>query len=258
MEKKYWRSGDVFMNSQVIASNSVAYVYDSLKEYVTNVFVIETLSKVFVIDTFCGSKFMEPIQSRINTHLNDKEVIVINTHFYWDHVWGNISFKGYDIISHELCRKVLEEQWEKQMESNHQYIEGSVEKCLPNVTFKDKLIFHEEGIELFYSPGHTADSISIFDHNERILYVGDNLEKPIIYVEHDDVATYIHTLKHYLTYQPKKIVAGHTLDLQEEDIHKTIDYLQGLSHGRQFSFQSEYERKIHDQNLKTLNMLEQK
>lgn len=243
------------MKIQSITSNSVVYTYDSLKEYLTNVFVIETSSKVFVVDSFCGSKSMEPILNRINTHYKSKEIIVINTHFHWDHVWGNVSFKGHDIISHELCRKLLEEQWETQLESNQQFIEGSAEKCLPNLTFKDKLIFHEEGIELFYSPGHTIDSISIFDHNEKVLYVGDNLEKPIIYVENEDITTYIHTLKNYLTYKPKKIFAGHTLDLQEEDIYHAIDYLQGISEGKKFSFQSDYERKIHRQNMETLNML---
>lgn len=243
------------MNILPISSNAVVYTYDSIEDYVTNVFVIEASSKVFIIDTFCGSKSMEPILNRINTSSKNKEIIVINTHFHWDHVWGNISFRGNDIISHEICRKLLDEQWEMQVESNKQYIEGRVEKCLPNITFKEKLIFHGEGIELFYSPGHTVDSISIFDYNERVLYVGDNLEKPIIYVESEDITTYIKTLKNYLTYKPKKIVAGHTLDLKEDDIFNTIEYLEGLSEGKKFSFQSDYERKIHHQNLHTLNRI---
>ena len=63
------------MKIQSITSNSVVYTYDSLKEYLTNVFVIETSSKVFVVDTFCGSKSMEPILNRINTHYKSTEII---------------------------------------------------------------------------------------------------------------------------------------------------------------------------------------
>lgn len=113
---------------------------------------------------------------------------------------------------------------------------------MPNNTFKKDIIFHEEGIEIFYSPGHTIDSISIFDYNERVLYVGDNLEKPIIYVESEDIFTYMSTLERYLRYKPKKIVAGHTLNIKEGDVTSTIDYLKKISEGKDFNFESEYEK----------------
>jgi glyoxylase-like metal-dependent hydrolase (beta-lactamase superfamily II) len=196
---------------------------------------------------------MEPILNILNTKLNNKEVIVVNTHFHWDHVWGNCSFSDKNIISHVLCRNLLDELWESQIKQNSKYISGKAEKHLPNITFKEKIIFHNEGIELFHSPGHTVDSISIFDHNESILYVGDNLEKLIIYVENTNIDTYINTLKNYLDYKPKKIVAGHTLNLTEEDIINTIEYLNGLSKGKEMHFQTEYERKIHNQNLNLIN-----
>lgn len=241
------------MDIQSISRNAIAYVYDSIESYLTNVFLIEGRSKVFIIDTFCGSESMVSVLNTLNTNFQNKEIIVINTHFHWDHVWGNCSFRGKNIISHEICRELLDKQWETQVNKNKRYIEGKVEKCLPGITFKEKIIFHDEGIELFYSPGHTVDSISIFDHNERILYVGDNLEKPIIYVENDDISAYIKTLENYLNYKPKKIAAGHTLNLTEENIFETIEYLNGLSIGKEMHFESEYERKIHYQNLCTIH-----
>lgn len=241
------------MDIQSISSNATAYTFDSIESYLTNVFLINSESKVFVIDTFCGSKYMEPILNILNTKLSNKEVIVINTHFHWDHVWGNCSFSNKNIISHVLCRQFLDEFWESQINENGKYILGKAKKHLPNITFNEKITFHNEGIELFYSPGHTADSISIFDHNERILYVGDNLEKPIIYVENMDIDTYIKTLKNYLDYKPSKIVASHTLNLTEEDIFYTIEYLKGLSSGKEMHFKTEYERKIHNQNLNLIN-----
>ena len=241
------------MKVRKIAANAVAFSYENIEDFVTNVFLVETPSKFFVIDTYCGSDAMKPVLERINHSSKNKEIIVINSHFHWDHVWGNASFIGKDIISHEICRKFLDEQWEKQMKHNRQYILGRAEKQLPNITFKEKIIFYDEGIELFYSPGHTIDSISLFDHNEKVLYAGDNLEKPIIYVENNDIKTYIKSLKNYLNYKPKKIVAGHSLDLKEEDIFSTIEYLKGLSEGRKFTFKTDYERKIHYQNISMIN-----
>lgn len=241
------------MNIQSISHDATVYIYDSIESYLTNVFFIEHESKIFIIDTFCGSESMEPILNRVNNNCGNKKVVVINTHFHWDHVWGNCSFKEKDIISHEMCRDLLDQLWEVQINKNKKYITGIAEKCLPNITFKEKIMFHNEGIELFHSPGHTEDSISIFDHNEKVLYVGDNLEKPIIYVENADIATYINTLRNYLNYNPRKIVAGHTLDLTKQDIFQTIEYLKGLSTGKKMYFKSEYMRKIHEQNLCVVN-----
>lgn len=236
------------MENIKISKSCNVFIYNDVETYTTNVFLIEKKSKIFLIDTFCGPESMVPIKKILADKYDSKEVIVINTHFHWDHVWGNSSFKKNIIISHKLCRELLDKYWEEQFNKNEKYILGSVEKSLPNLTFKESINFHDEKIEIFYSPGHTVDSISIFDHDEKILYVGDNLEKPIIYVENNDIETYIKTLKKYLDYKPKKIMAGHTLDLVEKDIHETIKYLNDLKNGNRLQFETEYMRKIHMEN----------
>ena len=237
------------MKIEKISKNTTMFTFDSIESYLTSVFLIEKESKIYIIDTFCGSDSMIPILNMLNNDLDKKEVVVINTHFHWDHVWGNCSFKGNNIISHKLCRKLLDELWEEQINKNMKYICGKAEKCLPNITFDERITFENDGIELFYSPGHTEDSISIFDHEEKILYVGDNLEKPLIYVESNDIPTYIRTLENYLRYNPKKIMAGHTSNLTEEDIFNTIKYLKDLQIGKEMHFESEYTKTVHKQNL---------
>lgn len=236
-------------------SYSTAFTYDDLESYLTSAFLIEK-EKFYLIDTFCGPESMLPILEEIEKASPKKEVVVINTHFHWDHVWGNCSFSSYGIIAHEKCRKLLHESWEAQLSKNEKYIMGPVEKKLPNITFEEKMVFHTDGIELFHSPGHTEDSISIFDHENQFLYVGDNLEKPIIYVENKDISTYIETLKKYLEYKPKRIIASHTLDITEQDLYKTINYLEKLLNGQEVLFKTEYENKIHEQNLKTISLKE--
>lgn len=207
-----------------ISENSKVYIFDELQNYLTNVFVIEKKDKAYILDTFCGEGYMKPILKS----LENKEIVVINTHFHWDHVLGNCCFNNCAVISHKKCRNLLEECWESQLNKNKKYILGNVNKKLPNVTFDSKIYFEDDKIELFYSPGHTVDSISIYDNEEGILYVGDNLEKPMISVESDDIETYIKTLETYISYKPKKIMAGHTLNLNERDILDTIGYLKGL------------------------------
>lgn len=100
---------------------------------------------------------------------------MVNTHFHWDHVWGNCAFAA-EVIGHEQCRTLLEENWEAQLDKQKKFLRGRVERRLPTITFEQRLCFPEERIELFYSLGHTRDSISLYDQEERILYVGDNLD----------------------------------------------------------------------------------
>lgn len=242
------------MEIKKISNNTTMFIFDNIENCLTNVFLIEKPSRFFIIDTFCGSDSMKPILQVIKNSAVTKEVIVINTHFHWDHVWGNCSFKGSHIISHRLCRKLLDELWDEQLEENKKYMLGKVEKLLPDITFNEKVMFEEDGIEIFYSPGHTADSISVFDHEEKILYAGDNLEKPLIYFEGDNIQRYIETIENYLKYDFKKVVAGHTENLTKEDMYKTIQYLNDLSKRKEMNFSSEYEKNIHRQNLKRANV----
>lgn len=239
------------MEINKISGQATVFTFDNIASYLTHVYLIEKASRYYLIDTYCGPDSILPALSAINM-APEKELVVINSHFHWDHVWGNCTFRDKVIISHELCREYLNQFWESQLEKNREHITGQVVKTLPNCTFTDTLMFHDEGLEIFHSPGHTKDSISIFDQEEKILYVGDNLEKPIIYVESNDLQTYINTLEKYLTYQPSKIVSGHTLDLTEADVVDTLRYLQALKDGEEIHFQSEYERSIHAQNLRVI------
>ena len=47
--------------------------------------------------------------------------------------------------------------------------------CLPNLVFDGSLYFPEDGVRVFYTPGHTVDCISVFDEVDRVLNAGDNI-----------------------------------------------------------------------------------
>ncbi|MBC7959845.1 MAG: MBL fold metallo-hydrolase, partial [Vallitaleaceae bacterium] len=151
------------MKITAINSYSTIFTYDEIENFETSAFLIEK-DKFYLIDTYCGPQSMQPILEVIKNSNPPKEVVVINTHFHWDHVWGNCSFAKSNIIAHELCRCKMDEVWESQIQRNEKYVMGEIVKQLPNITFSEKLTFLQEGIELFHSPGHTKDCISIFDH----------------------------------------------------------------------------------------------
>lgn len=52
-----------------------------------NVYLIMGRKCNYIIDTGLGSLSIDPIKDYIKN--DNKKTIVINTHYHWDHVWGN-------------------------------------------------------------------------------------------------------------------------------------------------------------------------
>ncbi len=170
----------------------------------------------YLIDTGLGSLRVAPIQEYMEG--NRKPVIVINTHYHWDHIWGNHVFRDCPIISHTLCRKLIAEKWESMLNRKRQYLFGVTELCLPNLVFDDALYFPDDKIRIFHTPGHTADSISVLDEEEGVLDVGDNigdnLDEIVPNVDAEKQA-YIDTILKYQAVDFDTCVSGHNVVLEK-------------------------------------------
>ena len=130
----------------------------------------------FIIDTGMGGNNVTMIIEYIG---NDaKPIIAINTHSHVDHILGNWVLENHTIISHILCREIIDKEWDgkikKDMDRVKEYIDGEVHKCLPNLVFGNSIGFPEDGITIFHSPFHTEDCISVYDSVNKVLYTGDN------------------------------------------------------------------------------------
>jgi glyoxylase-like metal-dependent hydrolase (beta-lactamase superfamily II) len=186
------------------------FLFGFEKPYRTNVFVINGSSHVFVCDTCLGSEPMNLVKRYLAENgLDSKPVVVFNSHGDYDHFWGNGCFRSSLIIGHELCRKRIENEAQKDLEEFKGHKLGEVEIVAPNVVFDKRLFFADEGVEFYHTPGHTDDSSSCFDHVDGTLFVGDNVESPIPYVSELDLAVYSATLEEYTQRNAKAIVAGH-------------------------------------------------
>ncbi|MDD4832818.1 MAG: MBL fold metallo-hydrolase [Clostridia bacterium] len=186
-----------------------------------NAYLIKGEKRNFIIDTGLGSEDFDFIKKFID---NRKKTIIINTHFHGDHIWGNT--KKYPIIAHRLCRKLILENWDAMLSDNRQYVNGNVEKVLPDITFDSELYFEEDKIKLFYSPGHTIDSISVIDEIDKILFAGDNIgdnEEEIIPKLYCEKSTFLETLKIYEKLDFDTCVSGHNTVLKKDVIQKIME-----------------------------------
>lgn len=119
--------------------------FEEIEEFQTGIFVIERPDTYYMIDTYCGSKAVDMVLSKLK---KGKRLIVINTHFHWDHIWGNMraAKSGATIISHIYCKEKMIQEFDQQWEANKQYKTGSVQMKLPDLTFSGKYKRLEDGI----------------------------------------------------------------------------------------------------------------
>jgi len=209
------------MEVQEIGSRGLLFTFPDFNPFPQISFSIQNYTiigknHIFICDTGLGTDRMNSLKQYLkNQNLDTIPMIVFNTHFHFDHVQGNKAFKSNQIISHILCRKRMIQSYKEKFIS------------FPTLVFQQKLIFPEDKIEFFYSPGHSEDSISCYDHADKVMLVGDNLVDPIPLITWHRIDKYLDTLQLYCNSDAKTFVLGHNLVLKDVSFIKdTMKYLQ--------------------------------
>lgn len=186
----------------------------------TNIFIIKKGNNLTVIDTYLGQHYIKNITDNIS-HSN---LCVFNSHYDWDHIWGNYFFSNDKIISSEKTKQNIIKYSEKQKKSNPEFIHEKFEIVLPNFTFEEN--YENENFRFFITPGHTEDSSSLFDKDEKILFTGDNLELPVPYYKKELKDIHIKTLENYMNIDWEILLNSHNdRILTKNDLEKNIKYL---------------------------------
>lgn len=194
-----------------ITDRNIMFTKPTLYGFDLNLGLILGENRNYVIDTGVGLGSVKPILEYIGD--DKKPIVVVNTHWHWDHVWGNWCFKDSVIISHSICRTLVDKRWDEDLKKNSQHVIASeVRKKLPNLVFEDKIYFPDDGIIIFHSPGHTEDCISVYDEKDRVLHAGDNIgdTDEIIVPEIDtDIETFRQLIRQYGEYDFDICISGH-------------------------------------------------
>jgi glyoxylase-like metal-dependent hydrolase (beta-lactamase superfamily II) len=240
------------MQIKPIGRRGALFIFNDLDGMETTVYAINGRKNIFLIDTFLGPDSMAPVKESLAAKFGDKPVIIFNTHYHWDHIWGNCAFDGANIYSHRLCRRAILEKGHRELEEFSRYKKGTVKIVFPNITFNDRLMFEDEEIEMFYSPGHSIDSASLFDHQDSVLVAGDNIEAPLPYLMWPDLEGYCRTLEGYKTLDPKYIISGHCPEVSLKMLKDNLQYLRDLISGNAKKYEKGNFRDTHLQNVKTI------
>ncbi len=132
-----------------------------------------------VVDTLAIPEETIEMRNYIEEQLGVPVRYVINTHYHADHCWGNCFFPGSTIISHTLCRDMIEQHGQLSLDAAKKQnpIFKQIKLVLPHMTFSSGTLSLRVGkktLVMQLTPGHSKDGISVLVEEDRVLFAGDS------------------------------------------------------------------------------------
>lgn len=155
--------------------------YESLD---LNIGVVIGTDAVLLIDSRASHSQADVLRDELRTLTSLPVGWVVNTHFHWDHTWGNARFPGAELWGHDKCREEMINNGEAARQEVLDWIPDEhragikeVEITPPTNTFAENASINiGRHVELtYYGRGHTNSDIVV--HVDHVLFAGDLLEE---------------------------------------------------------------------------------
>jgi len=211
-------------------------VYSFQSEYYAQVTagVIVGPDWAVAIDTLALPEETLTIRDFIEDELKVPIRYVINTHYHADHSWGNCYFPGSLVISHTLCRQLMEKKavgsLEEARKQNLSFRKSQI--IFPHITFNSGKLTLKVGkktLTMFPLTGHSLDGIGVLVEEDRVLFSGD-VFMPIPYIVDGDYDQMVSSLKLIGSLSLENVVQGHGDVVLRGEIETAVeDHLDYLS-----------------------------
>lgn len=220
-------------------------------------YVVLGASHVVVLDTLLNPADVADMLAALGPASAGKQLLCVNSHADWDHVWGNGYFRhtrSVPIIAHERCRqRLLAPEAQARLERFQQQTRtfDGVMVVPPTLTFTEQMTIADEelSIELRHAPGHCHDHIVAWLPALRLLLGFDAIEWPLPCIEESDcAAAMLPTLQYLAALNPLHVLCSHGNVSNPALIQENLAYFQ------------EIERRAHQllaQRLPAVHELEQ-
>ncbi|HEY48237.1 MAG: hypothetical protein AMJ88_01210 [Anaerolineae bacterium SM23_ 63] len=186
-----------------------------------------------LIDTLAYPEEAREIRDFLENRLNSPIRYIINTHHHADHTLGTCWFSDAIVISHSLCRRLLETKGREALSEaqrlNRELLD--VQVISPDINYSEGGISLRVGkrtLKLVYLPGHSEDGIGVLLVEDRVLFSGD-IMMPLPYVVDGDFDVMIENLKRIPQMNLENLVQGHGEVILrgevESAVNDNLDYL---------------------------------
>ena len=152
---------------------------------------------------------------------------VILTHYHADHSYGTYLFPEADLISHELCLRLLVERGRPALEEaqTQEPMLEEVELRLPDVTFDGEEMALQLAGQLtrfISAPGHTRDMIMVYVEQDQVLFASD-IMMPVPSIVDGDLSAFRRSLKKIKDLEISNMVQGHGEVILVGEVNQAVD-----------------------------------
>lgn len=139
-----------------------------------------------IVDTRASWKEADELASELRSITDLPVRWVVNTHWHWDHTFGNSRFSSADIWGHELCRIALEQHGREMKETaigwmGERHEEDIRETSIhpPSETFAEEvsLDIGRRVVLRYHGFGHTDADIAVHVPDAGVVFMGDLVEE---------------------------------------------------------------------------------
>jgi len=198
-------------------------------------YVVVTDRYMIVCDTLFCPEDMAAVMDIVRHELTGRQLLVINSHADWDHVWGNNYFSALTpIIGHDNTRARLLSEEARETLRDYQPRSPLFQNVVltpPTMTFSRTLTLYggDLTLELFTTPGHKFDHIAILVPELRLLLAFDAAEFPLPLLESaQSVQTMFNTLDQFLALQPQRVLCSHGKTTSISTVQANMSYLREI------------------------------
>lgn len=203
------------------------YVFTSKLYAQVTAGAIITKEGVVLVDTLYYPEETMAIKEFLEDRLGHTIKYVINTHYHADHSQGTYLFPHAQVISHRLCRQLLDTVGRKGLEDAKTQLPDLVEVdiVLPDLVFEDgvmNLYVGGKTLSLHHLPGHSPDMTAVYVTNDRILFAADNA-MPVPTFFDGSHANLVNSLHNILALEPDTVVRGHGEVILRGEVQAVIE-----------------------------------
>jgi glyoxylase-like metal-dependent hydrolase (beta-lactamase superfamily II) len=202
--------------------------------------VITTDRYLVFIDTMTTPEQISSVIHGVKENVQDRQVLVVNTHADYDHAWGNAVFEtpGGLFPAPIIAGAATAARLRSAEERDYLDERKRAEPYLANVRLVPPTIVVESGctidggdlsLVLIPTPGHTADHMSVWLPNIGLLLAGDAAEHPYPYCGLDaDIDVLLASISMLKSLQPSIVIPCHGGTTSPDLLDRNIAYFAKL------------------------------
>ena len=206
-----------------------------------NIWLVRGSNSDLLIDSGLGLYSLAPILATITQH----PITVVMTHCHFDHMGGAHEFDRR--LGHKACDEMYHQPMSSEINVSA-FIRAETFRALPYEGFSvnqfsvkpapltgyldegDVIDLGDRTFQIFHLPGHSPDSITLYEKKSEILFSGDTIYDGDLYdtVFHSDRAQYRQSLQRLKDLTVSQVHGGHFDSFGKNRMQEIIDlYLKG-------------------------------